>query len=236
MGLDSVEILMEVEDAFDIRFEDADAEKLRTPGDLIEAVLGKIGQADAEACLVQRAFNLLRRVLMRHLPLKRRDIIPSARLADLVPKPERRKLMARLATDLGAGALPQLVRPRWLFALLSGLSIAPGIVLAVIWSKSDPTRSWGMALLLGGVMAAVTGFLCAKATVSLRTEFPPLIATVGNFSIWIMAHKKDLSELSPSRWTREQVAARVREIVTEQLGCKGKYREDADLVRDLGID
>jgi acyl carrier protein len=35
MGLDGVEIIMKAEEAFDITIEDADAEKMLTPGDLI---------------------------------------------------------------------------------------------------------------------------------------------------------------------------------------------------------
>ena len=65
-------------------------------------------------------------------------------------------------------------------------------------------------------------------------EFPPLVATVGDLARWIMAHKPDLAGLVRGRWTREQVAARVREIVIEQLDCASSYREDASFVQDLG--
>jgi acyl carrier protein len=51
-----------------------------------------------------------------------------------------------------------------------------------------------------------------------------------------MAHKPDLAGLVRGRWTREQVAARVREIVIEQLDCASSYREDASFVQDLGAD
>ena len=54
MGLDAVEIVMEVERAFDITLEDAEVEKISTPRELIEVVLGKVAQADAAGCLTHQ--------------------------------------------------------------------------------------------------------------------------------------------------------------------------------------
>jgi acyl carrier protein len=38
MGLEGIEILMEVEEAFDISIEDSEAERSSTPGELIDVV------------------------------------------------------------------------------------------------------------------------------------------------------------------------------------------------------
>jgi hypothetical protein len=83
--------------------------------------------------------------------------------------------------------------------------------------------------------AAVTGLLAAIITLQLRTEFPQQIATVGDLSCWIVAHKGDLAPVTPGTWTREQVAARIRDITIEELDCAAAYREDAFFVRDLGM-
>jgi hypothetical protein len=50
-----------------------------------------------------------------------------------------------------------------------------------------------------------------------------------------MAHKTDLATPLAGRWTREQVAARVREIMIATLGHKTRYRESASFVKDLGL-
>ena len=47
MGMDGVEIVMAVEDAFDIRIEDSEAEKITTPAHLIEIVQAKVTSAAA---------------------------------------------------------------------------------------------------------------------------------------------------------------------------------------------
>jgi hypothetical protein len=62
-----------------------------------------------------------------------------------------------------------------------------------------------------------------------------MIATAGDLSRWIVAHKSNMAEVPPGKWTREQVAARVREILIEQLGCERNYCEDARLIEDLGM-
>jgi hypothetical protein len=51
-----------------------------------------------------------------------------------------------------------------------------------------------------------------------------------------VAHKPDLAGSAPGKWTREQVAARVREVVIEQLDCAQTYREEASFIQDLDMD
>ena len=50
-----------------------------------------------------------------------------------------------------------------------------------------------------------------------------------------MSHKADLTTVTVSAWTREQIATRVREIIVHVLGCKPDFSEDADFVKDLGL-
>ena len=85
------------------------------------------------------------------------------------------------------------------------------------------------------ITAAGTGFLARAATRACCVEFPPQEATAGDLSRWIVAHKTDLAASTPGKWTREQVAARIRDITIEQLGCAETYREDASFVQDLGL-
>ena len=54
MGLDGVEMVMAVEEAFDIRIEASEAEKLLTPRLLIDFVQSKVSGATASVCLDSR--------------------------------------------------------------------------------------------------------------------------------------------------------------------------------------
>jgi hypothetical protein len=235
VGLDAVEIVMEVEEVFDIRLEDAEVQKISTPRDMIEVVMGKVTQADAEACLTQRAFNLLRAALLLQLPLKRRDITPQARMADLVPRTHRKILLECLRAELETLSMPNLVRPKWLVDLLVVCCIALSIALAVLIFRHGLWEHRGALFFTAFAAAVMMGFLARAATRACCVEFPPQAATVGDLSRWIVAHKTDLAPSTPGKWTRESVAARIRDITVEQLGCAETYREGASFVQDLGL-
>ncbi len=235
MGLEGIEILMEVEEAFDITIEDAEAEKSSTPGQLIDVVMSKVAHADAAGCLTQRAFNRLRAVLLSQLPLKRRDIAPSARMAELVPRTEREPLLQRLAAELGTPPLPPMVRPQGLVVLLVGCCLGLGAAVAVCCFQGGLREHRGGLFSTALLTAMGVGLLARAATRGCRFDFNPQVATVGDLSRWIVGHKTDLAGSTPRKWTREQVAARVREITVEHLGCAEAYREDASFVKDLGL-
>ena len=67
MGLDCVEIVLEVERTFNIRIADADAERTELVGEfhnLVWSILQKEGRPVEEACLTQKTFYKLRRQFM----------------------------------------------------------------------------------------------------------------------------------------------------------------------------
>ncbi len=49
MGLDAVEIVMAVEEAFDIQIENSEAEKVLTPGQLVDLVLSNVQLTNTNA-------------------------------------------------------------------------------------------------------------------------------------------------------------------------------------------
>ena len=239
MGLDGVELVMAFEEAFEIEFVDDSVAKMRMPRDVIEYVWRRVEHADSTVCLTQRAFNLLRTTLVQTTGRSRREIKPAVSLNELIPKAERKRLREQFSTIFQTQGFPEFVRPRALVRILKGVCFVVGLAaaVAILWLR--PSWSVGdiaVALLLGGIAAGLAGLACATATRSRRTEFPSLIGTVGNLSRWIMIHRRDTRVArSQRRWTREQVAALVSEIVIEQLGCAEAYREDARFVEDLGM-
>ena len=61
MGLDSVELVMRVEERFGIEIHDSEAEPIRTPGMLVDLVFSKLQTGPQNYCASQRAFYVLRR-------------------------------------------------------------------------------------------------------------------------------------------------------------------------------
>jgi hypothetical protein len=91
MGMDGVEIVMRVEDAFEVCIKDSEARELLTPAELIDLVMSKVGRTTHASCLTQRAFHRLRASLMRHGYIPRRLIRPDTQLSLLFPRSSRKR-------------------------------------------------------------------------------------------------------------------------------------------------
>ncbi len=241
MGLEGVEIVMKVEEAFEIAIEDAEAEKITTPRHLIDLVMGKVGRPDRAACLTQRAFHRLRASLLRSTRLARGEIRLEATMTSLLPTRSRTQLLHQVIDDVGLTEQPKLVRPLRLVKVLSGLSLVLGAAAAVILLRAKPSSNlWtNLAIdspIFSGLIATILcGWVFALLTRNLRNDFKPAMATVGGFARWIVAHGPEVVDAPPGQWSREQVAAKVREIVIDVLGCEKQYREDAHFVKELGM-
>ncbi len=232
MGLDGVELVMAVEEEFDISIDDAAAGKLLTPRLLTDYVLSKVTTTTTDVCLTQRAFNLLRKSLIRHGGWKRSELKSNKSLSALLPKNQRRKIIQKAIVELGIQEMPELVRPKWLTSLLFVAAVLLGLAAVVIILPSLSV----IAFLIFASATIMAGLIGAKLTAPFCREFPPELQTIGDFARWVMSHKIDLANATTPGWTREQVRIRVREIIVEQLGVKPNFSDDAHFVKDLGVD
>jgi hypothetical protein len=239
MGLDGVELVMAVEEDFAIVIEDADAERISTPRDLIEHIAQKVGCADQKYCATQRAFHRLRQGLMRHCRLRRAQIRPRMQMSRLLPFKNRRRIMRQILDEIGISTDPEMVRPRWLVALILIFSLATAAILAAqVLAQYAQRNSAELVLFFAtfGAIAVLCGIVAAYLTRGLRCRFKPAFASVGDFSRWMVVTKPDTFGGPTGEWTREQIAGKVRGICIEQLGLSpGTYREDADFTKDFGV-
>ena len=113
MGLDMVEFVMAVEDAFDVAIPDEDAACLRTPRDVIDFVTGLLPTAATSSCLTQQAFYHVRRATAAACGIERATVRPEARLADVFGSDESPAWHA-VRADLNATHWPRIGRDRWL--------------------------------------------------------------------------------------------------------------------------
>jgi hypothetical protein len=110
MGLDSVEFVMAVEEAFQVAIPDDTAEQMRTPGDVVDYVLARVGEAEGRTCLEQRAFYRLRQAAMRTIGVARKVVHPDTRWVDILPSRQLRHNWNLLHHATG---LPQWPRLTW---------------------------------------------------------------------------------------------------------------------------
>ncbi|MFA6212588.1 MAG: hypothetical protein WCT03_05205 [Candidatus Obscuribacterales bacterium] len=84
MGLDSVELVLAIEEEFGLDIPDRYAERMFTVGDVYEWLKHRLSTADPQACLTQQVFYKLRRALIQNYRLERHLITPDTRLSDLL--------------------------------------------------------------------------------------------------------------------------------------------------------
>ena len=109
MGLDGVEFVMAVEEAFGLAIPDADAQALITPGHVVQYLEARLDPGNGSlACLEQRAFHALRRAGMAVLHRPRAAFRPDTRWEDVLPPRRRRRTWKLLHHATGVVAWPSM--------------------------------------------------------------------------------------------------------------------------------
>jgi len=225
MGLDSVELVMEFEEAFGVELKDEEVIELRTPGMVIDLILSKLAVAPQTVCWSQRAFYLLRRALMEHAGAAREAIRPDSELRSVIHPSRVPHVWPALERAIQARIWPSLVRPGPLVAALYALACVVFLGVLFMALPMGIARA-GLYAVLGTLAFAFAAIL---ATERYRMRIPQDLRRIRDLVPY--AGSSDWIE-----WTREKVSTIVKVIVMRQLGLsESDYREDADFAKDLGL-
>ena len=133
MGLDIVELVMEVEDTFEIEVDDDDYAEIRTVGDFHQYILRQL-QAQHELQLAHPTrpsvppFLAIRKSLSSLLPVQRNQLRPRTELDRIIPRDRRRTIWDRFQS-LTNIKLPPLILPK---ALRSVVATMAATIFAVL--------------------------------------------------------------------------------------------------------
>src|SRR5262245_50937116 len=108
MGLDGVEFVMAVEEAFQIAIPDEAAQQMLTLFDVVTYVYGRVGSEQGHGCAEQRAFYRLRHASMKVFAQPRKAIRPPARWDAILPPRQRRHNWHLLHKATGTPHWPRL--------------------------------------------------------------------------------------------------------------------------------
>lgn len=243
MGLDAVEIVMEMEEEFDLTIPDSEAQEIETVGDLYRYVLGRLGLDDdppatpvtlavpGEPCPNLVVFHRLRRSLMHACGIARGAVKPSADLADLLPIRRREENWRRLEQSLGV-RLPWLAPNEFDLgtrALCNGL-------LAIACATAYLAYAFDWTYILLASLLTIP-LLWAYLSRPEPREFPDGFETVGAAVHTLAATRPNL--LGRQRIRADDRAAlsvwrRICEIISEQLDVRmDQLTEETHFVRDL---
>ncbi|WP_018610195.1 acyl carrier protein [Uliginosibacterium gangwonense] len=222
MGLESVELILSVEEEFGIRIEDSSMEHLLTPRLLAEYIISQLGAVAPtdKPCASQTSFYQIRRALIRQLDIPRKDVHPDTLLQTILPRPIRQQ-WHQLKIAINAKKLPPLQCPRqYAYAIFIVLSM---IMLAACLLAQVPGWVIILALLISFYTATL---ICDR----FGTLIPANISSV--------AHLIPYARLTtPPLWTREAVLHKVMQLTAEITGTSFELiQADHRFAQDIGMD
>jgi acyl carrier protein len=232
MGLDAVELVMEVEETFGFSMPDGDIVTLDTVGKLYDYIVAHRFDGRQQGCLASVAFYKVRRALMSVCGMARGDIRLSVDLAAIIPTRRRQQWSAlQKAMEL---RLPELVRPVWATATATAVSCALAISAAVF------------LIARVGISGAAWGTLCTwciilyvsyQGTKPLAVVFPSECATVGSLTKSILGRNYGAIFDECQRTNAEEAWNTLRSLIVEQLGVRpDDVTKEASFVKDLRVD
>ena len=100
MGLDVVELIMDIEEGFNIEISDEEACQAVTVEKMYQCVLDKVTLSSGYRCSSQKAFYSLRKALMENLSIEKKVITPKTNIELLFPESERRKRWSKMSENV----------------------------------------------------------------------------------------------------------------------------------------
>ncbi len=231
MGLDSIEILMDVEDAFGITIENAEAGSISTVGDMFHLVAMKCQVLPGDRCLSARAFHQLRRAILAVHPAAPARLRPSTPIDEALPSEGRRAVWRRLA-EATALRLPALHASATTVGWLICGTVVGAVALGVL-------AGWQTLAAIGvGVGALAFGVLGRMAyMIASRTAgHVPSCRTLGELAHLILCRNfGTIARESGVGYHRELWPLLCR-VIGDVLGVDpGELRPEQSFVKDLNV-
>ncbi|MCO6044627.1 acyl carrier protein [Aeoliella sp. ICT_H6.2] len=228
MGLDGVELIIDIEEYFGISIQDGEAEQVRTVGDLVTLIQRRIDAAHATACPTLSSFLLVRTCVRQIVSNDRLRVRTDSRVVDVLTAPERVRLWRRLA-DLHGIRLPALRRSTVVQQLLWGGGATLFLLALVLAGWID------LALLpLTITVAVLLVFAAHLSTLALRRHPPEALDTFGELASHISGMTVASKQLHLQ--TFDSILNEVRPIIVQNLGVEeNEVVAEASFVNDLGM-
>ena len=239
MGLDTVELVMEMEETFGIVIDDLDAEKIGTVGQAYRYILNKLKLRQSVPCPSAALFYRLRRGLMAASGADRRSIRPASRIGDLLPSQGRRATWRGLAEESGL-SLTRLELAPGQSRLAMGLGLATG---AAVFAAGAALEGLSAANLAPAV--AVTSLSIALGWAAAYQFLTPFASTIprgcetvrGAVLATLGRHYLPSSEAAATTWHPDEVWATLQELIAVQCGVvQDQVTEEKHFVYDFGMD
>jgi len=233
MGLDGVELIMEIEKAFDIRIPDQEAEKILTVGDMYDSVWTHLESKHSNQCNSQILFYKLRKYFTETFHLPKDLFRPHTILNDIFPQENRRTQYIVMQNEISL-ELPKLTLAKgWEIFLESvgWISILGGLLFSIILKSIFNYNSWVFLIPLAGI--AIT-LLISASLASKRTVIEPSL--VRDFTNKTLA--LNYSTITKGAGTnRKEVENVINHIIVDKIGVDmEEISPEKSFTDDLRVD
>jgi acyl carrier protein len=238
MGLDTVELVIEVEKAFGIKIPDEEASQMINVGHLYHYLLAILPAQETHRCLSAAAFYRFRRALIAQFGVDRHSIRISTVMEDLIPEDQRITQWQRLGQRLN-WQFPPLVCPPWMTFAMVVFLLGTVAVVMMTWIRAAGFAVSVVPFVLVGsfVGAIVVAHVTLELSKPFATRFPSKCDNVRGVIQSALALNHGNISAECAGWNRLEVWESLRAIIVEQLGVRPEeVTERAEFVRDFGAD
>jgi acyl carrier protein len=233
MGMDSIEILMKVEDTFGIKIPDAKAEKIITVSDFHNSVWQHLSVKNNDKCKSQSLFYQFRKSVAETFSFSKQQFLLDTPPNEVFPQQNRRQLYFSFAQSNNL-KLPDLVLTRTWAVLLNTvgfITILGGLATSVILINFFDFTKWMLFIPVIGITLTV---LLSKLIESKRTLIKETSMKEFTERTLVLNYKTLNSEQGINRREMETV---INHIIADMAGLElEEITPDKKISDDLGID
>lgn len=233
MGLDSVELVMEIEKAFGIKIPDSEAEKILTVGDFHNSVWNHLSDRHSNRCNSQILFYKLRSFFINTIGLERSLFRPDTQLNNIFPLENRRTKYSEFEKIINL-KLPSLVLPKKWNTLLNNfgfISITGTLLYAAIVRFFFNQSFW---IFLTPIAAIILTYIFSELLTPKRIVINP--ETVRKFTEKTLAINFN-SLTKDAGVNRNEVENVINHIIVDKIGVDwDEISPEKSLTDDLGVD
>jgi acyl carrier protein len=232
MGLDSVELIMEIETAFKITILDSEVEKIFTVGDLYNCVWKHLQLRQTELCKTQMIFYRLKRYAQFNFGFTKPQLLLHINPNAILPVAQRQQHYQHMASALNL-KLPPLRFSQHIEDWLSRVGTSVFLIaLAVLgyYVFYMEYNGWWFALLLP--LLLLLSFINQQLNI-YRTQIDA--PDLGSFTKKIFAINYTSEELT-STLSKKEAEILIKQIIVDKIGVdESEVIPSASLTDDLGV-
>ena len=233
MGLDGVELIMEVEKAFDIRIPDAEAEKITTVGDLYETVW-KYAKHDTDGrCTSRMLFYMIRRKMVESLGLARINITLDANPDQLFESAQKRLTYMKVSQEMQLEFPALVLRSPWddilRWTAFGLILLSLGVNVYLVNVKDYSSWLFISTFFMMFILAEISDYFDP-----LRTRVPHQNMRTFTEHVLKLNYAKIKGENGVTRKEMEQV---LKMIIVDKIGVDpSEVSPEKSFTDDLGVD